>query len=645
VLYNHIVFTGGYQMRTPLKYLKLGIPGVLTIVLVLLISIRFYSYIFLVLFGLLGSIGGILFEKLERRFQLEKFSRSPIFEHATTKRQILILNVLFFTCYGASFFSLSQGLYTKPIIYYLFITLSAIFVAIEVFQVKNYRMGLFNLLKLWLLAINVFLSNQIIYPLGVTSIDGVANVMSRDRISVIEILETGHIPQGHLYAHYPLHFILVAIGSSITSIDPMVSYPFLIGLVLASCILCIFVIGKTFVNLHFGLFAALIYSFMDYFSYFASHGHQMSYALPYVIMSFMIILLFLYRGVMKTSTKIVLFILYIGLIFTHHLTSMYFLFVIFSIVLWKNVYSLISNEKQKVKQKIFFLILLYLTPMFAKFTYSGLIGEFARTLEIFYQSFFIENTHSLPTLYDTLPLEILFLNTFGSGIAIMLAMFGFFFALNKYSFFGSIISTVSIVILIVIAIGIFMPGHLIMPQRLFVLLQISGLVFISAFGILYLSRMRFTKIIVLVLLGLYVFFSIASTISGPETSLFRGHQVGYVRTYITYNEKLAISWFDSHIGGHIEGVKPIYSSIFSNHTVSRIPFNHKNEVDIERIPKGTFILLNELDFISGFNPERPSSARFSGFKFTFPDREKILAQLITNSNNIYTSRIIHIYLI
>lgn len=208
----------------------------------MLLYVRYLSYIFLVAGGILGAL---LFIALD----LSK-SKNEKFRTMKVANIRYMSTFLFFVFYGLSFLTLLLGFYNKPFLYYLFISLSVVATAVNILFTETKGTGTLNLVKSLMIGLNLFLTDQIIFPYGNGAIDAVGNIFGK--MSVTTILSTGHVPLGSVLANFPFHYILVATSSMVTSISPAVMYYCLGGTVMALGILCVFLIGREFVSLKFG---------------------------------------------------------------------------------------------------------------------------------------------------------------------------------------------------------------------------------------------------------------------------------------------------------------------------------------------------------------------------------------------------------
>jgi len=258
------------------RYLKKIKLEYIIFLFLLAISLLVYSlgYLEYFLLPVSAAIGTLLFIVFRQIFtNNELILDAPHLSESKQHTLRLILSILFFTFYGLSFLALLQGFYTKTTLYYVSIALCAGLIAIDILFVSTRTQGNINLLKSFLLVLNITLTNQIIFPYGIGLPDSNYHIFD----IVIPIINDGHVPLGYSYSNFPSHHILVAANSLISGIDPRMLYYLLGGFVMSLGLFFVFLIGRRFVNLKFGLFAALIYAGCDYLMHWAAHPTHMTY--------------------------------------------------------------------------------------------------------------------------------------------------------------------------------------------------------------------------------------------------------------------------------------------------------------------------------------------------------------------------------
>ena len=505
--------------------------------------LKYFSYIFMVI---AAAIGVLLFIVFNRYFTKEQ-ELILSFELPDNKSHTLrfVTSILFFVFYGLSFLTLLQGFYTKTVWYYVFISLCAGIIATEILFVKTKTQGTINLIKSFLLVLNITLSNQILFPYGISLPD-----LGYHLHLLFSIVNNGYVPQIGGYEYFPCHHILAAANILICGSDPKMTYLYLGGFVVCLGMLFVFLIGKEFVNLQFGLFAALIYSLLDYLIMYGSHPVHQAYNYFLSIVLFAVIL-YIYK---KRDWRFTAFypILVTTMVFTHHYSAMIILIVLASLIVVEIVQRIKESD---YKFKFLGLVQIYVVILFAQWMYySNMMGSFTGILEA-YSDAFAKGAESVitATAYDQLPIRTLFLNTLGSSILIVLSVIGFLYFFKKRSFFNKVIMMAMVILTILLGIGVVLAVPQLLPDRLYSFLQLFGLVFLGSAGVIWILnniKLEYNKlklIPVIVLIMCLSFFSLSSTIAGFETSLFVGEETAYYKLYGSPQESYFNQWKASNI--------------------------------------------------------------------------------------------------
>jgi len=360
---------------------------------------KYFSYIFMVIAAVIGVLLFIILNKYTTKEELG-IPSTGLQEDKSRSRQ-LITSILFVIFYGLSFLTLLQGFYTKTVWYYIFISLCAGVIATEILFVKTKAQGMLNLTKSFLLVLNITLSNQILFPYGIFLSD-----FGHHLNILFSIVNTGYVPQVSGYEFFPCHHILVAASSLIAGSDPREMYLYLGGFAICLGMLFVFLIGRKFVNLEFGLFAALIYTCLDYLIMYGSHPVHQSYNYFFSIVLFAVIL-YAYE---KRDPRFTLFfvILITSMIFMHHYSAMIIIIVLSSLVMVEVFYRITEND---YKFRFPGLVQMFLVILIAQWIYyANFMGSFVSVFRA-YNSAFAKGAESLivATAYDQLSIETLFL--------------------------------------------------------------------------------------------------------------------------------------------------------------------------------------------------------------------------------------------
>lgn len=531
-----------FYQKIKLEYLALPIFGAL---LLFIYRQGYFSYIFMVLAAALGTV---LFIMLSRYFTQDDLSISVELPEKKAHTFRLITSILFFTFYGLSFLTLLQGFYTKTVWYYILISLCAGVIAIEILFVKTKMQGTFNLLKSFLFVLNITLSNQILYSYGI----GLPDLAYHFDELVTPIINDGYVPNIGGYEYFPCHHILAAANIIIYGTDPKLTYLYLGGFTICLGMLFVFLIGRKFVNLHYGLFAALLYTCLDYLIMYGSHPEHQAYNYFYSIMLFAVILYIYNKRDYRFSALYP--ILVTTMVFTHHYSAMIILIVLSSLIIVE-IFQRIKESDYKFKFPG--VVQIYAVILFAQWMYySNKMGSFVGILEA-YKSAFAKGAESLiaPTAYDQLPIRTLFLNTLGSSILIVLSVIGFLYFFKKRFSFNMVIMIATVVLSVLLGIGVVLVVPQLLADRMYPYLQLFGLVFLGSAGVMWLvkesnieikqSGLKLISIVILIMC--LAFFSLSSTIAGFETSLFVGEEIAYYKLYGSPQESYFNEWKASNI--------------------------------------------------------------------------------------------------
>ena len=132
------------------------------VILLFLYRMQNFSFLFMVLSVLLGLTLYIILQTRHVGNKDENVVLPPSHTSSHTLRHVT--SIVFFVCYVLSMLSLLQGFYSKSPWYYVFIAICTATVASEILLVSTERQGMFNLVKSFLIVLNITLSNQIVFP-------------------------------------------------------------------------------------------------------------------------------------------------------------------------------------------------------------------------------------------------------------------------------------------------------------------------------------------------------------------------------------------------------------------------------------------------------------------------------------------------
>ena len=513
------------------------------IVSLILWSRNYASYVFLVAAITLGSIAYIL---LNRRSGSPNLSQEEItFLGNTVKNPQNLFATLYFIFYSLSILTLAYGFYSKSLLYYVCIALCVGIVFIEIAFSGRHQKPWRTLVMIYLLFLNISLSNQIIFPYGIGNPDDFYHIYD----IMVPTVDTGHVPEGWTYSHFPCHHLIGAMTSLILGTLPRMTYYCLGTFFMSLGILFIYFIGSKFLGTRFGLLSALIYTCCDYVIYWAAHPVQMSYTYPIALMIVSVVLCSVFYK-RSMSLKIIFILLTLLMVFTHHYTATIILFLILALCLSK----LLLGESRSDKRELTWFASIYLFILFCQWLYySGLFGGFIEIIDTYIDVFSADISSSVvsTTAYDAIPLNTLLLNEIGSCILICLSTIGALYCIQNRSKFFDTVLTMALLLGALIGVGVIINIFYLMPNRIYVFLQQFALVFLAGIAILwmlYYSKGEPKKIGAIAILVICLsFFSSASTIAGFETSLFTNNQP-YWKFYETPQERYSCIWSETYIG-------------------------------------------------------------------------------------------------
>jgi hypothetical protein len=566
---------------------------------------RYYSYLFLALAANIGLISFIALNKNLPNKDLTEPHNYFLNEKSLSANRIL--SIVYILAYGSSLLTLLDGFYTKTIWYYVFISICSGSIAAEILFFESKLICKTNIIKSVLLFLNLSLSNQILYTLGIGNPD---NFYHLNNI-VIPIIDQGHIPSGYTYTYFPMHHLLASIASLITNVSPSIIYHCLGATIMSLGPIFAFLVGMKIFDRRIGLFSALVYCCADYIIYWGAHPVQLTYFFPIILMFFMI-LLYVFKN--RNVTFILLYlILCVHLVFLHHYSTLITYFILILILLIEFIQKI---EKKEHSIKSFGMQLIFSLMLFAHWIYfSHLFEGFISIIVMYNNAFRSELSSSIvsQTYYDTLPIKSLFISEISSCILIALSIIGFFYLLRNRSFFGDIISGLFVFLIGLIGIGAVISIYFLLPNRLYVFLQELSMLYLVSISIVWILNITNNKVsvkmFILLLFIVLQFFSATSTIAGFETSPFIGNQA-YLKFYETPFEKNSLNWVKSNnVENHSIFINPgfvsssatIYEKWSIEETDGKILVNMKN------ISANSFLLFSNFDISEGFMYNRVSS--------------------------------------
>lgn len=568
---------------------------------------RFFEYILLVLFSIISLIiysknyasyqfisislvmGTVTYIILNRYLDNKDLSSIEI----KSKKKSILFSIIFFLFYGLSFLTILDSFYTKNIWYYLFISIctGSIFAEIIFSDIRT-----ISLFKIILIYLNLSLSNQIIFPLGIGNPDNFYHINI-----VSSILESGNIPQGYSYSTFPSQHLLTSFFVSITNIALPFGYHYLGAILMAMGPIFIFIIGRKFFDIRFGLLSALLYISSDYLIYWGAHPVQMSFMYPIILVLFTLVFYILEN---RKGYVLLYLIITIDMIFLHNYSSMIFVFILLTIFIVEYDKKSKCNDYDIKSFGLFqiFLLMLFVHWLYYSFFFNSFIKMTEEYIYIFQD---ISNSVITQTYYDKLPVKFLIVNEVGTVIMIFLSIIGFYYFYRNRSFFGQIIISLFILFMVLIAIGSFFNVIWLLPNRIYAFMQELSMVFLGSAAILWInnSNKLSIKLFLILLVISLQFFSSSSTIAGFETSPFLGGQA-YWKFYETPYERNAISWIENKKENDSIYINPSFISMnISYEKLQKIPIKRIDDkfiVDLKNMSNNSYFLFSKFDIYAGF---------------------------------------------
>ena len=550
-----------------------GILALLSVLFLGILRLNYYSIVFPVFFGILGIIFFIALDWLsdsclkgDNEIEPDESPSKKFYFPVSYK----VLTVLFLVFYSFSLLSLFQGDYTKSVAYYLCISLCAGILIVEILSYRTQIQGYGILLKAVLLSINILFANHLIFIHGISLPD----LGLHFPVFVMSILDTGYLSSNPIgpYGIFSIHHIFALEIAIVTGYNPLSIYLLFGSFIVAIGVLFVFVIGKRFVNFQFGLVSAVLFTCLDYYLMYGEHPEHQAYNYGFALICFTLII-YTYRF-QKPAFYVLFAFSAVAMMLTHHLSAAIVFVTVCSLVII-DVYHIIQKRKLSIPSKyiaVTFSLLLFCALIFvsnnnpAQYLSSVIKPYFADMYSLVANLFVAPipvtpipvtpipvtpiptPPYVPPTGYDKLPLISLFENTLGSSLLVLVSVWGFCSCIKKRSWFGDFSILNGILLSVLLGLGILFSYVFFLPDRLYPFLQIFGLVFLGAFGILWLhnavpSRKK-TLIIgcICILVAMMSFFSLASIINGFETSPFVGDTVAYEKLYTTSQEVSFGEW-------------------------------------------------------------------------------------------------------
>jgi len=341
----------------------------------------------------------------------------------------LIASSLFFLFLTLSSLSiyLSPDLYIRPIVFFIFISIMAGLITLEIFFLPlDKKYSYFTLFQIVIIGLTLVISQLMIFP-NVVGVDPWWHQMLTSKILVL-----GHIPQDYSYSKIPAFHLFIAFVSIVTGLNyklSMISSVCFLQVLIDSLI--IFILGRRLFDNKVGLYAALLLSTANINLNFGFW--TIPNTLGGVLTLLLIFIIVRYENDFRSSLMVI--ILSFALIITHALASMNLAIILFAMFF---IYIFYNQFYKNVKIPLSLTIaVLFSVMMFTWWVYvSNNIQNLADLLSM---GFTIEN--SVPRIPAEvsgyllrLPILEQILNSLGLFLFFGLAICGFFYMISqKYS--------------------------------------------------------------------------------------------------------------------------------------------------------------------------------------------------------------------
>lgn len=638
------------------KFFHLFILFTLFFILISFIKMGRYGYVTLVIYSILGIF--IFTKALNNKF---------IQSSGSTIRNYPILPHICLIIYSTSltlstiYLRFFESLYVKSLCYYLFIGICTSAVFITSISVRNETIKKLLTCLTFLLGLNILLSNWLVFPNGVYAS---GDTHSQIYNSVVPILKYGHILPSLTYSFFPLHQILIVFLAKITIITPVFLYMSIPSLLFAVSALFVYSLQSHIVDSRFGITAMLLLVIAPSTFYHGTHAYQFSYALPLGIMLMCVTTMLTVQPDYdnnknllqnRVSWTIVRILLVITIIWTHQFTStLIFVFiVIFGII----YYFFLKNNATRLSYFSYGVILLYIVILFAHWIYASyLLSSLLTVCNVYYNSLFTYENYqaaaSSNTIYST-PFWLIFFDMSGRGILMMLGLIGSLYGIWKKNIYVFTWIAIGTFIWILVSVGSFIQMPLLLSGRLFAFFEAMSIVYLATFGVILLIERFGTKGLIFcsVLLFIMTIFSLGSTTSGSETSLFVGNQPlikfydtdsdlqyrAWIKNTVQMNSTIWVS--DSWIPQTLDNVR-VYDPL---------PINDHDQIVDNELISGEYIALNKHDSIGvraeGTTEEEQIKKTINGSILTDnPQKDEFrLTKLNLSENKRIASQLKHIY--
>jgi len=585
-----------------------------------------------------------------------------------------VLTTAFLFAIAGALFSLRNAYYTKPVTFYAAVAVAA---GVLVARILLTDANLTNGLLAFVFGLTTFVTNQLAFPLGLNGPDsGLHRRFAR------QVYRTGLVPgvggtesMSTQYVGYPLQHVLSASSAHVTGLPVGPTYR---AVAIAGMILVLpltYLIARRFGAREFALLAVVVVASMEYVVYRAGHPSKMAYALPLLMFTFTcVIYVHRRRG---TPESVPLFgVFCLALVFTHAHTAFVALILLVSLAIAVRLVPFVdpplarlfglggtlrsdgsgaaggsegspppSGRVENVAgipggSRLHVLTVAFVVAFLAQAVYfSGFYGDIVEILRRWIEAVVlatVEDTTREAPRFAQLPLASILINTVGSGLLASFVVLGILDRLERRVRFGLVLLAWLIVASGVMAIGVVGDAQFALPNRVYVIAQLTAMSLFAAAGLGYLSDRapattsgtgRVVLLCLVVVVAGFVFFSTASTIAGPGTSPFNDDVPHRMWTGMVEQDAA-----DTFVDGRIAEERYRAASSF--------PIDEDGGIDYRTAESGTVVYVNEFRLSSGVTLQG-GPGRIGGAVYVIPQSPR--DGLAGTGNRIYDNGAVEFY--
>ncbi len=335
----------------------LAIVGIFAgIILVFILAKVGRSYIDVMIVTIMACL---LYLLLRQKFPAFKQISFPRFQISL----YLLLNIAFFALIIYSLLLLYFISYVRPLSYFIAVALMAALLAIEILIVpEEKKYSGFIFFKIIVMAIILRWSLYYIYPSSYLGTDPWSN----PKLGIINA-QSGHL-SGTGYFYMPTSLLYPYIASKLLSITDKTALIISTGFIEIISLIYVFLLGRDMFSARIGLLSALVLGINNLHIEFGwwivamTLGVSFTTAILYLLLSA--------KGNVF-NIKIIILLLLITLIVTHHLTSFVTLILLSGLYLGYRIYILLYKDKTSAERISGYLVLIFGIAVISYWIYNG----------------------------------------------------------------------------------------------------------------------------------------------------------------------------------------------------------------------------------------------------------------------------------